>query len=146
MKRLGVIVLGALLAGAGCTAQEQAQQQLIGSMQAGLKDLGAAQEQRQQLVDELYGQRRRVLDEAFDQDVRNVATLERDWVVEHRRAYMLACEMVWKQQQISARAAEQMQQNLRTIGEGLAALAKVSQFRQQLGGLLENRGDTNGKP
>ncbi len=139
-------MLGALLAGAGCTAQEQAQQQLIGSMQAGLKDLAAAQQQRQELVDGFYQQRRRVLDDAFDQDVRAAARLEPDWVIEHRQAYMLACEAVWKQQQASARAGEQMQQNLRTIDEGLGALAQVSRMRQQLGGLLENRGVTNDKP
>ena len=143
MKRLGVIVLTALLA--GCTAQEQAQQQLLGSMQAGLKDLATAQQQRQELVDGFYQQRRQVLDDAFDQDVRAVELLDRDWVIEHRRAYMLGCEAVWKQQQASARAGEQLQQNLRTVGEGLAALAEVSRVRQQLGGLLTDKGVANGK-
>ncbi|GEM_PF-5067153 len=143
MRWIGAIVLGAL--SAGCTAQEQAQQQLIGSMQAGLKDLATAQQQRQELVDGFYQQRRQVLDDAFDQDVRTVESLERDWVIEHRRAYMLGCEALWKQQQVSARAGEQLQQNLRTIGEGLAALAQVSQVREQLGGLLTDKGATNGK-
>ena len=142
MKRLGVIMLGALLAGAGagCTVQEQAQQQLIGSMQAGLKDLAAAQQQRQELVDGFYQQRRRVLDDAFDQDVRAAARLEPEWVIEQRQAYMLGCEAIWKQQQASARAGEQMQQNLRTINEGLGALAQVSRMRQKLGGLLSEQG------
>jgi hypothetical protein len=143
MRRLAVMAAAALLA--GCTAQEQAQQRLIGSMQSGLKELAAAQEQRQELVDGFYQQRRRVLDDAFDQDVRTVEMLEPQWVIEHRRAYMLACEALWKQQQASARAGEQMQQNLRTISEGLSALSAVSRMREQWGGLLEGEEDGNGK-
>lgn len=138
-----VILAAALLA--GCTAQEQAQQQLIGGMQSGLKEIATAQQQRQELLDSFYTRRQRDLDDAFDQDVRGRAALDAEWVIEHRRAYLLGCESLWKQQQASALAGEQLQRNLRTIDEGLSALAAMSRMRQRIGGVLEGKEQDHGQ-
>lgn len=124
------IVLIALLPLLGCSAQEAAQQRLIASMQTGLADVAKAQDERQQLIDDLYASRRRVLDGAFDQDVLQRPALDANWVIEHRKAYSLALEAMCRQQQSSALANQRMQENLLTIEDNLKKLTWLSELRE----------------
>ncbi len=138
MRRL--IVTGLMLL-CGCSQQEEAQRRMIGRMQIGLAEVRQAQDQRQQAMQELYAGRRRVLDAAFDQDVKQAAALDAAWVIDHRKAYSAALEAMCRQEQASTEAHARMRQNLQVIDEGLQRLGWMSELRENWGKALEKEVD-----
>ncbi len=127
--RGSIVALAALLA-CGCTRQEQSQRALIGEMRKAIGDVKSWNDERQALVEASYAQRRKSLDDAFDADVKESAALEKDWVIEHRRAYVAAMEATWRAQQASVQAHQRTQENLAGVDDGLARLGMMSEMRE----------------
>src|SRR5512133_3068788 len=117
--RMGLVVIGALLC--GCSQQEQAQRALMERMDGGLMELSQWQGERQEVLEDFYRQRRGMLDDAFDADVKSPVALplEPEWVIEHRKAYVAALEAMWKQESASAQANAQADRNLEALRHGL---------------------------
>jgi hypothetical protein len=145
--RSAFIFVAASVLLAGCAPQEQAQQQLIGRMQQGLGEIRQAQEDRQKLLEDLCTSRRRVLDAAFDQDVKQNGTLDAAWVIEHRKAYSMALEAMFRQEQASAAAHQRIQRNLQVIDENLSRLSWMSELRENWSKTLDPKKEvTRGNP
>ena len=129
-------VVALFMLACGCTRQEQAQQQLITQLQAGLGSLREFSQGRQQMIGEHYQQRRSVLDDAFDDDVRQAPQLDGSWVVAHRQAYMAGMEALWRAERSSEMSHQQAMDNLLAISEGLERLRWISEMRENWGKTL----------
>lgn len=140
IKRIVILLLAiaaALLSG-GCARQELAQQALITQMSAGLKDLRAFSDQRQQLVDSYYANQRRSLDDAFDLDFKDAPALDPAWVIEHRKAYIAAMEALFLARLASQAAHQQALTNFTTLDDALGKLRWLSELRQNFAASIEN--------
>jgi hypothetical protein len=88
----------------GCASYTQVQIDLVEQAQRGVELLAEHHQQQAQLIDDLHNLRRLRLDEAFDDDVRERAFLDSDWVVEHRRAYAATVDLFWQARVASLQA------------------------------------------
>jgi len=121
----------------GCAPYLDAQSALVNQTRKGLDNLEHSLGEKSQIVRAFYDARRKQLDDAFDQDVRQRAELSSEWIIEHRRAYASALDAI-------SSARESSKQNLdadrRTIAAMRAALDRLKwlqsmQFRfTQIGG------------
>ena len=127
---------GLVILACGCTRQEQAQQQLITQLQAGIGGLRQYSDQRQEMVGEHYQQQRRLLDDAFDEDVRQRGQLDAPWIIEHRKGYVTGMEATWRAQQASEASHRQAMDNLLAVSDGLERLRWISEMRANWGKAL----------
>lgn len=121
----------------GCAPYFDAQSALVIQTRKGLDRLEHSLGEKSQLVSAFHDSRRRQLDDAFDQDVRERSDLSAEWVIEHRRAYSAALDALAGARASSAEAGES---DRRTILAMRAALERLEwlqslQFRiTQIGG------------
>ena len=127
MKTLLIVPL--LLLGSGCNAWTEAQMRLVDQARLGLEQVRQSQAQRQAIVEHYHQFQRRQLDEAFDQDVRQADKLTAVWVVEHRRAYSAAIDILHRQQSASAAASESVSRNLDAIDASLQRLLHLQEMQ-----------------
>ncbi len=137
MIRRWCALAAALLLVCGCSTQEKAQQQLIMQLQAGIDQVAQHCEQRQELIEQGYRQKREMLDRAFDADVLARQQIDAQWVVEHRKAYAAGMEAIWSAQQASRLAHERAMANLAAISEAMQRLRWMSEMREGWGKALE---------
>jgi hypothetical protein len=103
----------------GCGAYTEAQMRLVEQARKGVALCGEAQRERGQVVAQFHQMQRQRLDEACDADVRERGDLSAEWVIEHRRAYAAALEVLGRQRQASEEAERTMQRNLDAVDEAL---------------------------
>ena len=124
----------------GCQGYVQTQMQLVEQTRKGLVLLSKAQEEHQELSQQLSLLGRKRLDEAFDEDVRNCQELSPQWVIEHRRAYAVGLDALGMQQAKAAEAQRINRENLRAVDQALQRLYWLQSL--QIGWMsLEEVGD-----
>lgn len=90
---------------AGCAVND-AQMKLADQVLAGIELCGQGLRERDELLTAYQDGQRKRLDEAFDADVRERAALSADWVIEHRRMYASAMDLLAEQRaELAGRAA-----------------------------------------
>lgn len=132
MKTILIIPL-ALLA-CGCSAWTEAQLRLVEQSQLGLEQLRASHAQRQSVVEQYHLLQRGQLDDAFDVDVRQAADLSPDWIIEHRRAYAAALDLLHRQRSASADASSAADRNISAIKGALLRLKHLQEMQLRLFG------------
>lgn len=132
-----ILLLFLLLA--GCAPYTDAQLALITHARRGVELVDQAQHERGQLVEQYHRLQRRHLDDAFDDDVRERASLDPAWVIEHRRAYAMALDALAAQQAASRDAAAATAGNLRAIEQSLERLESLVSLPTRLLADLETR-------
>jgi hypothetical protein len=128
--RLGLAGIVLLLG--GCSAYSEAQLNLVRQAQRGVELAAAHQDEQAALVEELHRLRRARLDEAFDRDVVERAALEAEWVLEHRRGYAAAMEVLWQARQASVDADRVARANLAATDAALDRLDEMLQVQRRL--------------
>lgn len=78
------------------------------------------------------------LDEAFDADVRDRAELSADWVIEHRKAYSAAMDVLNRQRSASDQADAVTRRNLDAMNEAMKRLLDLQSIQLKL---MPGRGD-----
>jgi hypothetical protein len=129
MKQL--LLLFSLLA-CGCAPYTQVQIDLLQQVDRGLVQTQSSLDQSSQLIGAYHDLRRRELDEAFDLDVRQRAALDADWVIEHRKAYATAVDLLASARHRSERAAEADRQNLAALRDAVSRVVWLQQLQLQL--------------
>ncbi|MCS7034254.1 MAG: hypothetical protein NZ561_09700 [Phycisphaerae bacterium] len=117
---------------AGCTPYLQIKSDLVYQARQGVQHVRESLEARQQLIEQLQAAQRQRLDQAFDADVRQRASLEAAWVIQARRAYAAAIDALHRQQQESRRAHQRTIDNLAAIESALHQLALLQEIEQRL--------------
>lgn len=123
----------------GCAPYTDAQLALITQARRGLELIEASHDERAQLIDHYHRLQRRNLDDAFDDDVRERASLDSAWVIEHRRAYATALDALAEQQAASREAAAATAGNLRAIEQSLERLESLVSLPSRILADLETR-------
>lgn len=106
----------------GCAPLLRSEIRLVEQAERGVELVSAAQAERAAMVEQLHEFRRQRLDEAFDADVRERADLDADWVIEHRRAYAAAADVLAESRFASETAERVVMQNLAAVREALQRL------------------------
>jgi hypothetical protein len=88
----------------------------------GVAMVAEAQASQELASQELHQLRRQMLDEAFDADVRARGDLSPEWVIEHRKAYAAALEVLDRARQARAASHESVRANLKAIDDALLRL------------------------
>src|SRR5437773_3154323 len=101
MKSLCILFLSML---SGCAEYTAIQMNLVEQARKGVAITQKSLVEKSQVIEQYEKQQRRRLDDAFDADVRENASLSGDWVIEHRRAYSAALDALVQQQQASREA------------------------------------------
>ena len=127
--RLYGALAASLLAAGGCGA-ETAQRELIRQAQLGVGQIRAAQQSRGLVLASLFDARRRRLDDAFDHDISARPLLDVAWVIDHRKAYVVALEAMLKQQAASTQADQTTGRDLDAVNLVLKKLSWMSQVRE----------------
>ena len=81
------LVLSLLLA-SGCASYTRAKIDLTAQIRRGIESTRAATTSRQAVLEQFAEAQSARLDDAFDADVRQRASLSADWVIAHRKAYI----------------------------------------------------------
>lgn len=95
-----------LLALQGCTTFTTTQLHLTQQARKGVAIWLTREQSRDEQTQQEFAQKRRQLAQAFDADTRAQATLDPDWVIEARKAYAAALDVL-NQAEIAALAANQ---------------------------------------
>jgi hypothetical protein len=103
----------------GCAPYTAVQMNLIEQARKGIAITQKSLAEKSQIIEQYEKQQRKRLDEAFDADVRENATLTSDWVIEHRRAYSAALDALNNQRQATRDARQTDQRNLQAIDDAL---------------------------
>lgn len=106
----------------GCAPYLDAQSALVAQTRKGIDMLKTSLDQKSQIVRAYHESKRTELDDSFDRDVRERTALTPEWVIEHRRAYSRALEIL-----AAARVAslESDESDRRTIDAIRAALDRL---------------------
>jgi hypothetical protein len=115
----------------GCDTLTAAQLDLVQQAQRGLQLENQAATERAQFVQNYYQLQRTRLDQAFDADVRETADLSPTWVIEHRKAYAAAIDVVHRQQSIAAEAEATSARNRGAINAALDRLRALLSIYQR---------------
>jgi hypothetical protein len=129
MKRF--IVLVALVA-CGCAPYAQVQIDLLKQVDAGLAQTQTSLDQSSQMIAAYHDLRRKQLDEAFDLDVRERDSLNTEWIIEHRKAYAAAIDLLASARHRSERASEVDRQNLASLRDAISRIAWLQNLQLQL--------------
>ena len=76
----------------GCAPYLQAQTDLVAQSRKGIAMISTSLAAQQKTIEQYQRLQRRQLDEAFDADVREQSALTPQWVIDHRRAYVMAID------------------------------------------------------
>lgn len=129
MKQIALIVV--LILATGCSPYAQVQVDLLEHARKGIASTRQSLEQKSQLVATYHEVRRRLLDEAFDADVRERQALDADWVIEHRRAYSAAVDALHSARLQSEAATLADERNLAAIELALARVALLQSIQSR---------------
>ena len=116
MKSLCIIFLSMLT---GCAQYTSIQMNLVEQARKGVAITQKSLAEKSQVIEEFEKQQRRRLDDAFDADVRENASLSVDWVIEHRRAYSAALDALAVQRQATRDAQIADERNLAAVDDAL---------------------------
>jgi hypothetical protein len=125
----------------GCAPYAQVQSQLVEQTRRGVDQLQSSLNKKSQIVREYHAIQRKRLDDAFDADVRErpSSQLTSDWVIEHRRAYSTANDLLDEARFASQRADES---DRRTVEAVRAALERLQWLQLLPQKLISNEGNT----
>lgn len=119
MKTVCMMVLVLL---GGCASYTRVQMDLVEQSRKGIELLGHSHANQVRLIDEYHALQRKRIDEAFDADVLERKALTGDWVIEHRRAYAAALDVVFRQRAASTEADAVTRRNLQAVEQALRQL------------------------
>jgi hypothetical protein len=114
-----LVVLGALGCLPGCSQFSQVQLDLLQQSRKGIELTQKSLEEKSQFINAYHAVQRKRIDEAFDEDVRNRADLDADWVIEHRRAYAAALDAIASARAASIDADRVTKENLSAMDQAL---------------------------
>ena len=118
------------LAPLACAPVLDAQSELITQARRGVALAATAHDQHAQAAQQLAQLRRARIDEAFDADVLEQATLDADWVIEARAAYAAALDAFAKQSAASSAGDAAVRENLQAIDAALERLEWLSSLQR----------------
>lgn len=118
MKRL--LLLSLLCS--GCSAYTAAKIELVNQVRRGVAITRQATTARQQLIERFNQAQLDRLDDAFDNDLRKQAVLNTNWVIEHRKAYALARDVLNDQKHQQRLDQAKIESNLDLIDRALGQL------------------------
>lgn len=121
MRLLKYVLPLCFLSPGGC-AYIEAQSQLTQQVRKGIALVATAQAEHGALIDKLDKLQRQKMDDAFDADVRQQQTLSPDWVIEHRRAYAAALDVLARWRSAASAANQSAAANLKSIDAALQRL------------------------
>jgi hypothetical protein len=132
MKWFGLLLLtfNATFA-TGCNTFSDVQLQLVQQAKRGIELQKQASAERGEFVAKYYQLQRDRLDAAFDADVRETDLLSREWVIEHRKAYSAAADVITTQRSKSAEAEATAARNLAAIDAALDRLRSLLSIFQR---------------
>lgn len=133
IRSLTLILTAAFITG-GCARYAEVQSQLVEQTVRGVAALQQSLEQKSQIVALHHALRRRQLDEAFDADVRqrDPAKLDAAWVIDHRRAYAAALDVLAAARFASVQSDESDRRSAQATRDALERLRWLSSLQHQL--------------
>lgn len=137
-RTLVVLASGVSLA-AGCASYTRAKIDLTAQLRRGVESTRQASVAQAEVIDRLSRAQIDRLDTAFDADVTARPTLDADWVVAHRKAYIVARDALAIQRQSLSDAGRTIDANLDAIDAGLSLLQQMHGIESQLLNLEGNR-------
>ena len=136
MKRICLTI--ALCGLTGCEQYAAVQMDLITQARRGVALTQKSLDEKSQMIRQDQSLRRRLLDNAFDDDVRARQTLTADWIIESRKAYAATLD-AFAQQQLAARDANLAdQRNIAAIDEALQRLSWLQSIQAKWSGILND--------
>jgi hypothetical protein len=117
----------------GCAPYAQVQSQLVEQTRRGVAQLQSSLQEKSQIVREYHAIQRKRLDDAFDADVRERPSeqLTSEWVIEHRRAYSTAIDVLDEARFASEQANESDRRTLEAIRAALERLQWLQSLPQK---------------
>lgn len=115
-----------------CAPYTQTEVDLTEQTKKGLSILRAAQADHVALAGRVNELQRQRLDDAFDADVREAPDISADWVIEHRKAYVIGVDALNTQRAASTNAAATATRNLEAIEQSLNQLQRLQRARLRL--------------
>jgi len=129
-----VLAVSLLLAAlGGCTPIATAQRDLATQAQAGVDVLRAAHLERRAALEQAQLSQRKLLDDAFDADVRERAgaatqpALDPQWVITARKAYAVGLDALAAQKAAAEKADAAAEANYRALTEALDEIRALAQ-------------------
>jgi hypothetical protein len=116
----------------GCAPYAQVQIDLLKQVDQGLVQTQQSLDQSSQSIGAYHALRRKQIDEAFDLDVRGRGSLDADWIIEHRKAYATAIDLLSAAKQRSERAAEVDRENLAALRDAIQRVIWLQHLQLQL--------------
>src|SRR5262245_15245055 len=104
---------------AGCAQYAQVKTDLIDQARRGVQMTSASLHERSLLIAKYHAQQRKLLDDAFDEDVRARDALSADWIIEHRLAYAAGLDALAAARRASDEASVSDQRTLDAIHKSL---------------------------
>lgn len=131
-------LLLSILTLAGCQPYIDAESHLSEQAIKGIALVRDSQEEQSAVVVQYHGLQRQLLDQAFDADVRERPAdgLSADWIVEHRKAYAAALDLLARQRQSAEQADQVTRSNLAAISLSLEQLQTLLKTQSSLIDLL----------
>jgi len=121
-----------LLLFSGCNPYLQVQMDLTEQSRKGVAMISQSLDDKQAIIGRFHASQRTRLDDAFDADVREQETLTSDWVVDHRRAYVVAVDALNDQSHRLARSHENDQSTLAAMELALRQLEWLQSIPMKL--------------
>lgn len=115
------------LAAGGCLPYAAVQRDLAREARQGVTLARQAQDQRQATVRQQLDFKRQMLDQAFDDDVRSRSTLDPDWVIVHRKAYVTAIDALAAQRSAIEQSDIASVANLAAIEQALTQIQLLAE-------------------
>jgi hypothetical protein len=103
----------------GCSQFSQVQLDLLQQSRKGIELTRTSLDEKSKLIDAYHALQRKRIDDAFEQDVRDRANLDADWVIEHRRAYAAALDAIASAHAASVDADRATKENLAAVDQAL---------------------------
>ena len=132
------LLLSFVLCTAGCEQYAAVQMDLITQARRGVALTQKSLDEKSQMIQQDQSLRRRLLDEAFDADVRARQTLSADWIIESRKVYAAALDAFAKQQLASADASIADRRNIAAIDDALQRLSWLQSIQANWFGILND--------
>ncbi len=128
---------GLAVAAGGCLPYAAVQRDLAGQAREGVTLVRQAQDQRQATVHQQLDFKRQMLDQAFDDDVRARASLDPDWVIVHRKAYVTAIDALVAQRAAIDQSDAASAANLAAIDQALTQIQLLAETETRWATLLK---------
>jgi hypothetical protein len=134
------LFLLAVATAAGCQPYVAAQMDLVTQARRGVALTQKSFDERSRTVADALSLRRRLLDEAFDDDVRQRSpdALTPAWVIEHRKAYAAGLDALNTQAVASRDADAADRRNLAAVDDALKQLAWLASVQLKWSGILDD--------